>query len=181
MAEFGDVDENDFGFELAFVEVFHGLEIEVVTEVATGIFRDDWVEAGNREALGEFREIDFGVISDTIVATDGFETNGQERGGLSMFARGGGLGGFLVAEHFTLTEKDDEFIVVRGKLVAESGGSGFKTILKIKFVVWWTVDMVQQSFAGIGSTSEGCEQSSHENIIAQIETEVRRIALNYYL
>lgn len=75
LTEFRDVDENNFGFERLVVEKSHGLKIEIITEVATGVFGDDGVEAGHGETLGELREIDLGVIGDAIIATDSLEAN----------------------------------------------------------------------------------------------------------
>lgn len=171
LAEFGDVDENDFGLEPMFVEVFHGLKIEIITEIAAGVFRDNRVEAGGGKTLGELRKVDVGMIGDTVVAANGFEADGGEGCGLS----------FLVAEHFALAKEDNEVIVARREPFAELLGGGFETIFEVKFVVRRTLDTIEQGFAGIGGTSEGREQGSHENIIAQIRAGVWRIALRYYL
>lgn len=76
LAELRDMNEKDFGFERFFVSIFHGLEIDVITEIAAGVSGDNWVEPGSSKTLGEFREIDISMISDAVVAADGFEANG---------------------------------------------------------------------------------------------------------
>lgn len=163
LAEFGKVDEDDFGLEGLLVDIFHGLKIEVITEVAAGIFGNNRVEPGRREAARELREIDFGMVGDAIVAADRLEANsGEERGAFGCFWR------FLVAKHFALAKKNDEVVSVGGKFVAKSSRGGLEAIFEIELVVRRAVDAIKQGFTGIGGTSEGREQGSHENIITQM-------------
>ena len=153
------MDEDDFGPEGFLVGIFQGLEIKIVTEVAACVFGNNRVEAGGGQTLYELGKIDLSVIGDAIITSDGFEAKGGE----SFVC----LIGFPpIAEYFALAEEDGKIIGVRGELVVERGGSGFKTVFQKEFVLGRAVNQVEQSLAGISPTSESGKQGFHENIIA---------------
>jgi hypothetical protein len=153
------MNEEDFSPEGFLVGIFQGLEIKIVTEVAAGVFGNNRVEAGGSQTLYELRKVDLGMIGDAIIASDGFEAKGGES---SVCL----IGSPLIAEYFALAEEDGKIIGVRGELVVERGGSGFKTVFQKEFVLGRAVNQVEQSLAGISPTSESGKQGFHENIIA---------------
>ena len=149
------MNEEDFSPEGFLVGIFQGLEIKIVTEVAAGVFGNN----RGSQTLYELRKVDLGMIGDAIIASDGFEAKGGES---SVCL----IGSPLIAEYFALAEEDGKIIGVRGELVVERGGSGFKTVFQKEFVLGRAVNQVEQSLAGISPTSESGKQGFHENIIA---------------
>ena len=61
-------------------------------------------------------------------------------------------------KHFALAKEEDEVEVIRREPITELLGGGFETVFQTEFVFGRADNQIEQGFARVGETSEGCEQ-----------------------